>query len=404
MNRFKKVYCRAFQTAFKLALPFLPYRQPEVLQSLSEIPALFEKRKIHSVMLVTDRDIRKLGLTKGLEAALQQRKIACCVYDETVPNPTIDNVEAARALYLANGAQAIIAFGGGSSMDCAKAAGARIVKPGQSVGQMKGLLHVHRRLPLLVAVPTTAGTGSETTLAAVITDSQTHHKYPINDFSLIPHVAVLDYTVTLGLPKQITATTGMDALTHAVEAYIGRSTTKQTRQMAERATVLIHDNLLRAYQNGADAEARQNMLYAAYCAGVAFTKSYVGYVHAVAHSLGGQYRIPHGLANAVILPYFLKAYGAACHRPLARLARLTHLATEQDTEADAAGKFIAWVEQMNEAMGIPKTIDKIEPKDIPVMARYADQEGNPLYPVPKLMDRQELAQMYEHIRTKEEPV
>ena len=145
-------------------------------------------------------------------------------------------------------------------------------------------------------------------------------------------------------------------------------------------------------------------LYAAYCAGVAFTKSYVGYVHAVAHSLGGQYRIPHGLANAVILPYFLKAYGAACHRPLARLARLTHLATEQDTEADAAGKFIAWVEQMNEAMGIPKTIDKIEPKDIPVMARYADQEGNPLYPVPKLMDRQELAQMYEHIRTKEEPV
>lgn len=189
MNRFKKVYCRAFQTAFKLALPFLPYRQPEVLQSLSEIPALFEKRKIHSVMLVTDRDIRKLGLTKGLEAALQQRKIACCVYDETVPNPTIDNVEAARALYLANGAQAIIAFGGGSSMDCAKAAGARIVKPGQSVGQMKGLLHVHRRLPLLVAVPTTAGTGSETTLAAVITDSQTHHKYPINDFSLIPHVA-----------------------------------------------------------------------------------------------------------------------------------------------------------------------------------------------------------------------
>lgn len=136
-------------------------------------------------------------------------------------------------------------------------------------------------------------------------------------FPSFPHVAVLDYTVTLGLPKQITATTGMDALTHAVEAYIGRSTTKQTRQMAERATVLIHDNLLRAYQNGADAEARQNMLYAAYCAGVAFTKSYVGYVHAVAHSLGGQYRIPHGFANAVILPYFLKAYGAACHRPLA---------------------------------------------------------------------------------------
>lgn len=390
--------------AFRLALPVLPYRQPEVLQSLSELPPLLQRRQIHTVLLVTDREIRSLGLSAPLEQALQAAQIRCCVYDGTVPNPTIDNVEAARECYESNGAQAIIAFGGGSAMDCAKAAGARIVKPRQSVSQMKGLLHVHRRLPLLVAVPTTAGTGSETTLAAVITDAKTHHKYPINDFSLIPHVAVLDETVTLGLPKGITASTGMDALTHAVEAYIGRSTTAQTRQMAERATRLIHDNLLRAYEDGTDRQARQNMLQAAYCAGVAFTKSYVGYVHALAHALGGQYRIPHGLANAVILPHFLKAYGAACHRPLARLARLTGIAGPGDADAAAADAFIAWVEQMNAAMGIPKTLDGIRTEDIDRMARYADQEANPLYPVPRLMDRTELAQMFEQIRTKEERV
>lgn len=389
---------------FRLALPVLPYRQPEVLQSLSEIPPLLQRRQIHTVLLVTDREIRALGLSAPLEQALQAAQIRCCVYDGTVPNPTIDNVEAARECYESNGAQAIIAFGGGSAMDCAKAAGARIVKPRQSVSQMKGLLHVHRRLPLLVAVPTTAGTGSETTLAAVITDAKTHHKYPINDFSLIPHVAVLDETVTLGLPKGITASTGMDALTHAVEAYIGRSTTAQTRQMAERATRLIHDNLLRAYEDGTDRQARQNMLQAAYCAGVAFTKSYVGYVHALAHALGGQYRIPHGLANAVILPHFLKAYGAACHRPLAKLARLTGIAGSDTADAAAAEAFIAWVEQMNAAMGIPKTLDGIRTEDIARMARYADQEANPLYPVPRLMDRTELAQMFEQIRTKEELV
>lgn len=281
-------------------------------------------------------------------------------------------MEAARALYLANGAQAIIAFGGGSSMDCAKAAGARIVKPGQSVGQMKGLLHVHRRLPLLVAVPTTAGTGSETTLAAVITDSQTHHKYPINDFSLIPHVAVLDYTVTLGLPKQITATNRNGCADPCSGGLYRPLHHQATRQMAERATVLIHDNLLRAYQNGADAEARQNMLYAAYCAGVAFTKSYVGYGPCGGTLPGRAVPHPAWFCKRCDFTIFPKGLWRCLPPPLARLARLTHLATEQDTEADAAGNHRR-VEQMNEAMRIPKTIDKIEPKDIPVMACYADR-------------------------------
>lgn len=239
-----------------------------------------------------------------------------------MPNPTIANTEEGRALYLTAHAQAIIAVGGGSVMDCAKVIGARVVKPRQSVQRMRGLLRVLKRTPLLIAVPTTAGTGSETTLAAVITDPAARHKYPINDFALIPDYAVLDPELTRGLPPMLTATTGMDALTHAIEAYIGRSTNRLTRAMSEEAATRIVRSLYKAYTDGGDMQARADMLRAAYCAGVSFTRSYVGYVHGVAHSLGGQYGVPHGLANAVILPYFLDAYGAACHKKLGRLARI----------------------------------------------------------------------------------
>ena len=242
------------------------------------------------------------------------------IFDDTVANPTVANVEAARRLYLDTGCRAIIAFGGGSSMDCAKACGARIARPNKPLAKMEGLLHVMRPLPLLIAVPTTAGTGSETTLAAVITDGESHHKYPINDFALIPPYALLDPEVTVGLPPQLTATTGMDAMTHAVEAYIGGSTTRGTRQAAVEAVRLILESLPVAYASGGDRTARAHMLRAAYLAGTAFTKSYVGYVHAVAHSLGGQYGIAHGLANAVLLPEVLEAYGPAAHKRLGRLA------------------------------------------------------------------------------------
>lgn len=394
----KKLYCRTFQLVFKAAMPFLPYRKPEIIQSVAEIADVCREQGIDTVMIVTDQGIRSLGLTDFLEKSLTEQGISYCIYDRTVANPTIWNVEEARELYLEQGAQAIIAFGGGSSMDCAKAAGARIAKPNQSISQMKGLLKVHKKLPLLIAVPTTAGTGSETTLAAVITDSEKHHKYPINDFSLIPRYAVLDYHETVGLPKNITATTGMDALTHAVEAYIGGSTTKETREMAEQAVRLVYLHLKNAYDNGENKEARKGMLKAAYCAGVAFTKSYVGYVHAVAHSLGGQYGTPHGLANAVLLPVVLRMYGPACEKKLAKLARKTEVADAEMNDAAAAERFIDWIQEMNDYMQIPRTFPDIRDEDIPEMARHADKEGNPLYPVPKLMNRRELEQIYRNVK------
>ncbi len=394
MFMLRKIYCRTFQLVFKAALPFLPYRKPKIISSVAGIAKVCRENHIHSVMIVTDKGIRRLGLTVFLEKTLTEHGISYYIYDRTTANPTIWNVEEARRMYLWHGAQAIIAFGGGSSMDCAKAAGARIVKPRQSVSQMKGLLKVHKKLPLLIAVPTTAGTGSETTLAAVITDSSKHHKYPINDFSLIPRYAVLDYHETLGLPANLTASTGMDALTHAVEAYIGGTTTRETRKMAEEAVRLVHKYLKAAYDNGQDKRARKGMLRAAYFAGAAFTKSYVGYVHAVAHSLGGQYGIPHGLANAVVLPIVLRMYGTSCEKKLAELAWKSKISDPGTKKKQAAGQFIDWIQEMNDSMGIPRHFPEIKKRDIPKMARHADKEGNPLYPVPKLMNQRELAEIY----------
>lgn len=394
MNKAYAFFCRAFQGVFRAALPILPYREPVQLDGLASIVPLLRKKAVSSVLLVTDAPVRSLGLTKPLEDALKEASIACAVYDKTVPNPTIQNIEEGRALYLSSRAQAIIAVGGGSVMDCAKVIGARIAKPHQSVQHMGGLLRILRKTPMLIAVPTTAGTGSETTLAAVITDPAARHKYPINDFVLIPDYAVLEPELTRGLPRGLTATTGMDALTHAIEAYIGRSTTKLTRAMSEEAATLIVRSLYKAYQNGGDMDARRDMLRAAYCAGVSFTRSYVGYVHGVAHSLGGQYGVPHGLANAVILPYFLDAYGSACHKKLGRLARIAGVAPQSADDRDASEAFIRWIREMNAAMGIPDHIQEIRISDIPEMAHHAAQESNPLYPVPVLMDERELAAMY----------
>ena len=394
MNIIEKAYCRTYQAAFKAAIPLMPYREPKILTNVSKIGPLLEAKKIKSVLLVTDKGIRNAGLTAKLEEKLPQHGIKCCVYDGTVPNPTIDNVEEARKLYKSEKCKAIIAFGGGSSMDCAKAVGARIARPDKSVSNMKGLLKILKALPLLIAVPTTAGTGSETTLAAVITDSRKQYKYPINDFVLIPDYAVLDYRITTGLPKNITATTGMDALTHAVEAYIGNSTTPYTRKMAENATVLIVHSIKRAYNNGNDKEARTAMLKAAFCAGVAFTQSYVGYVHAVAHSLGGQYGIAHGLANAVILPHFLDEYGSTVYKPLSKLAKISGIAPKDSDEKTAAEMFIKWIKETNRSMDIPEYIEGIQEKDIHKMAVHASKEGNPLYPVPRLMDVNRLEKMY----------
>lgn len=393
----KTALCRVFQIAFRIALPVLPYREPEIVDSCDGIRKIIEKEKVNSVLIVTDKGIMDNGLVTPVTKALEAGKTAYTIYNQTCPNPTVHNVEEAYSLYLENRCDCLIAVGGGSSMDCAKAVGARAAYPQKSVGKMKGILRVLRPLPTLVAIPTTAGTGSETTLAAIITDSKKHHKYALMSFPLIPHYAVLDPALTYSLPKSLTATTGMDALTHAVEAYLGRSTTKETRQLALDAVRLVFENIETAYRDGNNRTARENMLKAAYKAGVAFSKSYVGYIHAVAHSLGGQYGTPHGLANAVIMPYVLKEYGETVYKKLHRLGIEAGVCTAQQSDKAAAESFIKAIEELNLKMGIPQKLGSIKAEDIPKMARNAEKEANPLYPVPKLMTAKELESFYYQI-------
>ncbi len=401
MNLIQHICCRAYQGVFRAALPFLPYREPEILHRCEELPDTLKQHKIKKTLIVTDPGIVACGLITKITFVLAKEKISYSVYDQTSANPTVRNVEEALALYQKEHCQALLAIGGGSAMDCAKALGARIACPKKTLGQLKGTLHVLHRIPLLIAVPTTAGTGSENTLAAVITDSEKKHKYVLNDFVLIPRYAILDAELTYSLPPHLTATTGMDALTHAVEAYIGRSTTKETREKALLAVKTIYQNIETAYHDGHNHAAREQMLNAAYLAGFAFSRSYVGYVHAVAHSLGGQYNIPHGLANAVLLPEVLESYGSCIHQKLHMLGCAAGVCTEQDSIKAGAGKFIASIRTLNKNMGIPDFLSGIQERDIETMSVHAAKEANPLYPVPKLMTRRELETFYRLMLTRE---
>jgi alcohol dehydrogenase len=400
MNLIQHICCRAYQGVFRAALPFLPYREPEILHRCEGLPDTLKQHKIKKTLIVTDPGIVACGLITKITSVLAKEKISYSVYDQTSANPTVRNVEEALALYQKEHCQALLAIGG-SAMDCAKALGARIACPKKTLGQLKGTLHVLHRIPLLIAVPTTAGTGSENTLAAVITDSEKKHKYVLNDFVLIPRYAILDAELTYSLPPHLTATTGMDALTHAVEAYIGRSTTKETREKALLAVKTIYQNIETAYHDGHNHAAREQMLNAAYLAGFAFSRSYVGYVHAVAHSLGGQYNIPHGLANAVLLPEVLESYGSCIHKKLHMLGCAAGVCTEQDSIKAGAGKFIASIRTLNKNMGIPDFLSGIQERDIETMSVHAAKEANPLYPVPKLMTRRELEAFYRLMLTRE---
>jgi len=379
-----------------MAIPFLPYRNPEVTDSIEGIIPFLKKRHVTKVLCVTDPVLQENGITKPLEALLKENKIRCVVYDKTQANPSVCNVEEARKLYLQEGCEAILAIGGGSSIDCAKAVGARIAYPRRALYQMKGTLKILKKIPTLIAVPTTAGTGSEITLTSVITDREKKHKYTLNSFPLIPRFAVLDPKVTATLPPSLTASTGMDALTHAVEAYIGRSTTKETRTLALQAVKLIFQNIETAYRDGTNLHARAQMLQAAHMAGAAFSKSYVGYVHAVAHSLGGQYNTPHGLANAVLLPVVLEIYGASVHKKLHELGIAAGVCTTGESDSEGADRFIRAIRELNRNMSIPDKL-QISEEDIPQMTKHAAHEANPLYPVPELMDEGELKKIYYRI-------
>lgn len=395
-----KMYCRIYQAVFKIGMYLIPWGMPETLEgagAVKKLPDLIKKKGYNKVLVVTDKVLMDLGLPKGMLKAMDAAGIEYVVYDGVQPNPTDRNVNEGLKLFRENGCQAMVAFGGGSPMDCCKGIGAMAVKKGKTVEQLQGLFKVLHRIPTIFAVPTTAGTGSETTVAAVITNEKTHHKASMNDTSLMPKYAVLDPELTVGLPPKVTSTTGMDALCHAVECYTNNTyNSKLEKKLAEDAVKLIYDNLYTAYCDGSNLEARQNMQKAAFYAGRAFTRGCVGYVHAIGHTLGGLYGTPHGLAMSVILPHVMRQFGSAAHERLARLAEICGMTGAND--AEKAEKFISWIEEMKAKMNIPAGLDVIKDEDVPQIIEWAMKESNPLYPVPVVWDKADFEKCISTIR------
>lgn len=392
-----KLACRLYQKAMFLAGCVLPWHEPEIYQGEGAEARLIQRlhaEGIRSLLFVTGPNIYRRGLPKPLIQTLGAAGIQVSLFSDTQANPPIEQVESCLAQYRRDNCTAVLAFGGGSPMDLGKVTAARVACPRKSVQKMRGLLKIRRRLPFLIAVPTTSGSGSECTLAAVISDHKTQRKFAINDTALIPRACLLNPAYVASLPPKVTAETGMDALTHAVEAYIGRSNTAYTREKAEHAIRRILQSLERAYADGGDLAARSEMQLAAYEAGCAFTRAYVGYVHALSHAVSALYNSPHGLTNAIILPAVLDAYGPAADKALARLARQNALTASDTSDAEAARAMRETIRAMNARMAIPKQLPDLREADIDALVDRAIQEANPLYPVPRILGRSELAAIY----------
>ncbi len=404
MNCLQKLAYRTWQHGKNIAMSiiFPKFPTPKIIDNsigLAGLPKFMRDLGLKKPLFVADPFLYDNGMCDTLINAFNEIDMPYALYTGVKPNPPIACCDEAVKLYTDNGCDSIVVLGGGSSIDCAKAAGAKIVRPKKSYAQMKGELKVLRKLPTFFAIPTTSGTGSEATLAAVITDPDNHDKYALKDPFLIPNYAVFDVNLTVGLPPHLTSTTGMDALVHAVEAFINVATTRDTDRFAREAVKDIHAYLKRAYDNGKDIEAREKMQFASLRAGQAFTRAYVGYVHALAHALGGFYGVPHGLANAILLPYVLEAFGASAHKKLAILA--TDIGLGGNTDEEKANAFITWVKDLNASMDIPTKLDltkyPVKEEDIEKLVEHAYDEAHPDYPVPRFLEREELTAIIKQI-------
>lgn len=393
--------CRGFQLGFKIVDYFVGYRMPHYLDgpgSIRRLGSFLAEKGINDVLVVTGAGMVRRGQVQPMLEGFDAGGIRYCLQTYTTTDPTSDEVEAGYQAYKTNGCRAIVALGGGSRIDCGKAIAAKAVHPRKTIAQLQGLLKVHWPTPPVIAIPTTSGAGSETTLAAVITDSETQRKAAINDPFLIPKYAVLDPVLTVDLPPFTTATTGMDALVHAVEAYTNQTyNTSVENRLAREAVRLIHGSLLTAFEDGTNLDARQNMQLGAFYAGRAFTRGCVGYAHAIGHTLGSLYGVPHGLAMAVLLPHVMRQFGSSVHKRLAELADICGMAG--GSNAEKAEALLRWMEQANRKMGLPEKFDMIREEDIDQMITWARKEAHPLYPVPVIWTREDFRKLIQSIRS-----
>lgn len=390
MSAIGRIGYKIYQTFLKIYICSLRIKETVIINeagSTGKVGQILKENNHTNVLIVTDKNLVKLKLLDTMLDGMKQNEIEYTIYDGVVPNPTIANIEAAKNLYLKNKCQAIVAFGGGSPMDCAKMTGVVAIS-GKSPKRYDLLIPMIGRNGVLYAVPTTAGSGSEVTISAVVTDEESHKKFAVTDPKLSANYAILDANVFIGLPKNITAETGMDALTHAVEAYVGRWRFKKNNEYAIKATKLIFENIETAYNNGSDINARTNMAVASTYAGYAFRTGGVGYVHGVAHRLSELYSVSHGLANATVLPHVLENDFEYIYKQLAKLAK--EVLIEGDNERDLARKFIDKIKALKVALEIPEYSKDIKYKDIKLIAKRAREEANKTYPISNPMKQKKM--------------
>ena len=399
MNRFKKIYCRIFQTCFKFALPFLPYRTPKIINSVKGIPEILEQKKCDRVLIITDAGVYRLGLTKRLEKTLDTNHIAYSLYHDTVANPTTDNVEEALKMYQNDGCSAIIGFGGGSSMDTAKGIGIVTNNPEfADVVSLEGCAPTKHKTVPIIALPTTAGTAAETTINYVIIDEEKHKKMVCVDPNDIPCCAIIDAELMYSLPKGTTAATGMDALTHAIEGYITKAAWELSDMFEIEAIRLINKYLRQAVYDPKNPAGRSGMALAQYVAGMAFSNVGLGVVHGMAHPMGSLFDIPHGVANALLLPTIMEYNKPVCIDKYVEIAKAMDAYKEGMTKAEAAQAACDAVRALAIEVGIPQHLSDlgITAKDIDALADQAIEDvctpGNP-----RLVTRQDIVELYKKV-------
>lgn len=359
------------------------YMQPKMVKGehalLDLVDVLKEKHLTH-YMIVTTPGFIKRGTLQSFFEALTQNDIQYSIFHDVKPDPEISDVEKLKEMFIKDGCQALIAIGGGSAIDCSKAALACVQMKNLDVKTVLHTGRVSKQLPLLIAVPTTAGTGSEVTAGAVITDPIKKRKYALSHLFLIPKYAVLDASLLTSLPAKMTAYSGMDALTHAIEAYINCFNNRKTNEYALCAIKSIFQYLVPSFEDGLNMQYRLELLEASYNAGVAISNNYVGYVHAIAHGIGGMYHLQHGMINAIILPIVLEEYGGVVVGKLAKIADVVGITGA--TDQDKSKQFIQKLQDLNQIFSIPTSIPEIQEEDIHYLATGAEKEGNPTYPTP----------------------
>ena len=357
--------------------------QPTMIKgehALLDLVDVLKEKHMNRYMIVTTAGFIKRGTLQPFFERLDKSRIAYSIFQDVKPDPEISDVEKLKEYYIKEGCQGLIAIGGGSVIDCSKAALACVQTSHLDVKTVLETGRVSKILPLFIAVPTTAGTGSEVTAGAVITDPIRKRKYALSHLFLIPKYAVLDGTLLTTLPAKMTAYTGMDALTHAIEAYINHFNNRKTKKYELEAIESIFQYLIPSFLDGSNIQYRLELLEASYKAGVAITNNYIGYVHAIAHGIGGMYHLQHGMINAIILPIVLEEYGDAVTKKLAQIADVIGIAGHTDQQK--AEHFIKKLKELNRALGIPTSIPEIQEADIHYLVTGAEKEGNPTYPTP----------------------